>query len=56
MELEGQGRGIIMGVSGLLLLGQFYTIQTIPLANNLHPSVRMKFLRLEVCMYHLVLF
>ena len=28
LELEGQGRGIIMGVTCLLLLGQFYTIQT----------------------------
>ena len=28
LELEGQGRGIIMGVTHLLLLGPFYTIQT----------------------------
>ena len=28
LELEGQGRGIIMGVTGLLLLGPFYSIQT----------------------------
>ena len=28
MELEGQGRGIIMGVTRLLLLGPFYSIQT----------------------------
>ena len=28
-----------MGVSHLLLLGPFYTIQTIPWANILHPSV-----------------
>ena len=28
LELEGQGRGIIMGVARLLLLGPFYTIQT----------------------------
>ena len=28
LELEGQGRGIIMGVTRLLLLGQFYTIQS----------------------------
>ena len=28
LELEGQGRGIIMGVTRLLLLGPFYTIQT----------------------------
>ena len=28
LELEGQGRGIIMGVTGLLLQGAFYTIQT----------------------------
>ena len=28
LELEGQGRGIIMGVTCLLLLGQFYTIQS----------------------------
>ena len=39
LELEGRGRGIIMGVSHLLLLGPFYTIQTIPWANNLHPSL-----------------
>ena len=40
MELEGQGRGIIVRVSHLLLLGPFYTIQIIPWANILHPSVR----------------
>ena len=40
LELEGQGRGIIMGVTRLLLLGQFYTIQTIPWENILHPSVQ----------------
>ena len=28
LELEGQGQGIIMGVTRLLLLGPFYTIQT----------------------------
>ena len=28
LELEGQGRGIIMGVTCLLLLGPFYTIRT----------------------------
>ena len=28
LELEGQGRGIIMRVTRLLLLGPFYTIQT----------------------------
>ena len=28
LELEGQRHGIIMGVTRLLLLGQFYTIQT----------------------------
>ena len=28
LELEGQGCGIIMGVTRLLLLGPFYTIQT----------------------------
>ena len=28
MELEGQGHGMIMGVTGQLLLGPFYTIQT----------------------------
>ena len=28
LELEGQGRGIIMGLTSLLLLGLFYTIQT----------------------------
>ena len=28
LELEGQGHGIIMGVTRLLLLGQFYSIQT----------------------------
>ena len=28
LELERQGGEIIMGVTGLLLLGQFYTIQT----------------------------
>ena len=28
LELEGQRHGIIMGVTCLLLLGQFYTIQT----------------------------
>ena len=28
LELEGQGRGIIMGGTRLLLLGPFYTIQT----------------------------
>ena len=28
LELEGQGRGIIMGVTRLLLQGLFYTIQT----------------------------
>ena len=28
LELKGQGRSIIMGVTRLLLLGQFYTIQT----------------------------
>ena len=28
LKLEGQGWGIIMGVTRLLLLGQFYTIQT----------------------------
>ena len=28
LEPEGQGRGIIMGVTCLLLLGPFYTIQT----------------------------
>ena len=28
LELEGQGRGIIMGVTRLLLLGLFYTIQS----------------------------
>ena len=28
LELEGQGRGIIIGVTRLLLLGPFYTIQT----------------------------
>ena len=28
LELEGRGRGIIMGVTHLLLLGPFYTIQT----------------------------
>ena len=28
LELEGQWRGIIMGVTRLLLLGQFYTIQS----------------------------
>ena len=28
LELEGQGRGIIMGVTRLLLLGPFYYIQT----------------------------
>ena len=28
LEPEGQGRGIIMGVTRLLLLGLFYTIQT----------------------------
>ena len=28
LEPEGQGRGIIMGVTRLLLLGSFYTIQT----------------------------
>ena len=28
LELEGQGYGIIMGVTPLLLLGPFYTIQT----------------------------
>ena len=28
LELEGQQHGIIMGVTGLLLLGQFFTIQT----------------------------
>ena len=28
LELEGQWHGIIMGVTCLLLLGQFYTIQT----------------------------
>ena len=28
LELEGQGRCIIRGVTGLLLLGPFYTIQT----------------------------
>jgi hypothetical protein len=28
MEPEGQGRGIVMGVTSLLLLGPFYTIQT----------------------------
>ena len=39
LELEGRGRGIIMGVLHLLLLGPFYTIQTIPWANILHPSV-----------------
>ena len=27
LEPEGQGRGIIMGVTRLILLGQFYTIQ-----------------------------
>ena len=27
LEPEGRGRGIIMGVTGLLLLGPFYTIQ-----------------------------
>ena len=27
LEPEGQGRGIIMGVTRLLLLGPFYTIQ-----------------------------
>ena len=27
LEPEGQGRGIFMGVTHLLLLGQFYTIQ-----------------------------
>ena len=27
LELEGKGGGIIMGVTRLLLLGQFYTIQ-----------------------------
>ena len=27
LELEGQGRDIIMGVTRLLLLGPFYTIQ-----------------------------
>ena len=40
LELEEEGRGIIMGVSRLLLLGPFYTIQTIPWANILHPSVQ----------------
>ena len=28
LKLEGQGRGIIMGVTRLLLLGPLYTIQT----------------------------
>ena len=28
VELEGQGRGIIMGITRLLLLGPFYTIQS----------------------------
>ena len=28
LELEGHGRGIIMGMTRLLLLGLFYTIQT----------------------------
>ena len=28
LELEGQGRGIIMGVTLLLLLEPFYTVQT----------------------------
>ena len=28
LELEGQGQGIIMGVTHLLLLGPFYTIHT----------------------------
>ena len=28
LEEEGEGRGIIMGVTRLLLLGPFYTIQT----------------------------
>ena len=28
LELEGQGHGIIMGVTRLLLLGPFYSIQT----------------------------
>ena len=29
LEPEGQGCGIVMGVTGLLLQGPFYTIQTI---------------------------
>ena len=39
LKLEEEGRGIIVKVSHLLLLGPFYTIQTIPWANILHPSV-----------------
>ena len=49
MEQEGQGHDIIMGVTRLLLLGSFYTIQTIPWANILHPSVGEQFLLLTFC-------
>ena len=51
LELEEEGRGIIMGVSRLLLLVPFYTIQT--WANILHPSVQPK-LELFVVLFDLI--
>ena len=53
LELEGQGRGIIMGVTRLLLLGPFYTLQSLtgkyreiqgkPCNENREPAMRTGF-------------
>ena len=37
LELEGQGHGIIMGVTRLLLLGPFYSMQTNFFAHDSNP-------------------
>ena len=42
LELEGQGHGIIMGVTHLLLLGPFYTIQTNFLYFFAHDCIRLE--------------
>ena len=40
LKLEGQGRGIIMGVTRLFLLGPFYSIQTNFLYFFAHDCIR----------------
>ena len=41
LEPEGQGRGIIMGVTGPLLLEPFYYIALYWVCNNMTNTVRM---------------